>query len=90
MSDIGSVMAARNAIIRGNAALRAAVQRSSFDGVREAQFATVSRLPNEASAASCTSSTRGVSENGAFVGCEDIHFTPGAPVNVQASATLYF
>ena len=40
MSDIGNIMAARNAIIQGNAALRAAVQRSPVDAQRGAQFAT--------------------------------------------------
>jgi outer membrane receptor protein involved in Fe transport len=57
---------------------------------REAQFANVSRLPSETSAASCPAGTRAVEEGGSFVGCEDVHFTPGAPINVQGTATLFF
>lgn len=58
---------------------------------REAQFANVSRLPNEQSSANCPASSRAsVGESGAFQGCEDLHFTPGAPINVQASVSLFF
>jgi outer membrane receptor protein involved in Fe transport len=57
---------------------------------REAQFANVSRLPNETSAASCGRGTRPVDDGGDFLGCEDLHFTPGAPINVQGTATLFF
>lgn len=57
---------------------------------REAQFANVSRLPSETDGSSCPAGTRAVTEGGAFQGCEDVHFTPGAPVNVQATATLFF
>ncbi len=56
----------------------------------EAQFANVSRLPNETSAASCPAGTRASEEGGAFNGCEDLHFTPGAPINFEVSATVYF
>lgn len=38
MSDISSIMAARSAIIQGNASLRTAVQRSPVDAVRDGQF----------------------------------------------------
>jgi len=38
----------------------------------------------------CPASTRPAGEGADFEGCEDIHFTPGAPINFQASATLYF
>jgi outer membrane receptor protein involved in Fe transport len=58
--------------------------------LREAQFANVSRLPNEESAASCPDGTRAVEDDDAFLGCEDIHFTPGAPIDVQVTATLFF
>jgi outer membrane receptor protein involved in Fe transport len=57
---------------------------------REAQFATVSRLPHETSSASCPSGTRPVTEGATFRGCEDVSFTPGSPINVQAVATLFF
>jgi outer membrane receptor protein involved in Fe transport len=57
---------------------------------RESQFATVSRLRNETSAASCQNGSAAVVEAGAFVGCDDLHFTPGTPIAVRASASLYF
>jgi outer membrane receptor protein involved in Fe transport len=57
---------------------------------REAQFASVSRLPRETSSASCPAGTRAVEAEGTFSGCEDIHFTPGAPINVQGLLSLFF
>jgi outer membrane receptor protein involved in Fe transport len=57
---------------------------------REAQFANVSRLPSEMDAASCPAGTRPAGEEGAFEGCEDLHFTPGAPLNAQASVSFFF
>ncbi len=57
---------------------------------RESQFATVSRLRNETSAASCQNGSHAVVEGGSFVGCDDLHFTPGAPIAVRGSASLYF
>lgn len=58
---------------------------------REAQFANVSRLPNETGPSSCPSGTRPKSDGqGNFKGCEDVHFTPGAPFNVQATASVFF
>lgn len=64
---------------------------------RSAQFATTSRLRDEAPntapppAGACPASTRAqINDAGNFAGCEDINFTPGTPVNVQARATLYF
>ena len=57
---------------------------------REAQFANVSRLPGETGPASCPAGTRPVQDGAAFRGCEDVHFTPGAPINLQAMATLFF
>jgi hypothetical protein len=57
---------------------------------REAQFATTSRVPGENGPTDCPSGTRPVSEGGAFLGCEDIHFTPGTPFAVRASASIYF
>lgn len=57
---------------------------------REAQFGNVSRLPHETSAASCPAGTRAAEEAGQFLGCEDLHFTPGAPINVEVTASVYF
>ena len=57
---------------------------------REAQFANVSRLADEPTPASCPGGTRPVSDDGAFLGCEDVHFTPGAPLNAMLTATLKF
>jgi outer membrane receptor protein involved in Fe transport len=57
---------------------------------REAQFANVSRLADELSPESCTPGTRPAGEEGAFEGCEDLHFTPGAPLNAQATVTFFF
>lgn len=57
---------------------------------REAQFANVSRLPFETGPESCPAGTRPVGAAGAFEGCEDLHFTPGAPLNAQASVSLFF
>jgi outer membrane receptor protein involved in Fe transport len=58
--------------------------------IREAQFATVSRLPNETSAASCSEGTRPVEDAGAFVGCEDLNFTPGPPLSARVAVSLFF
>jgi outer membrane receptor protein involved in Fe transport len=57
---------------------------------REAQFANVSRLPHESTPATCPAGTRAVGDGADFEGCEDVHFTPGAPLNIQANATLRF
>jgi outer membrane receptor protein involved in Fe transport len=57
---------------------------------REAQFANVSRLPQEMDASSCPEGTRAVEDGGAFLGCEDLHFTPGAPVNAHLTASVHF
>ncbi|QRK07620.1 TonB-dependent receptor [Archangium violaceum] len=57
---------------------------------REAQFANVSRLPSETSPSSCPVGTRPAGEADAFEGCEDVHFTPGAPFNAQASVSFFF
>ncbi|HLL06153.1 MAG TPA: TonB-dependent receptor [Myxococcaceae bacterium] len=57
---------------------------------REAQFANVSRLPGEVSPESCPATTRPAGEEGAFEGCEDLHFTPGAPLNAQATVSFFF
>jgi outer membrane receptor protein involved in Fe transport len=57
---------------------------------REAQFANVSRLPGETESGNCPPGTRPAGEEGAFEGCEDLHFTPGAPINAQASMSLFF
>jgi len=57
---------------------------------REAQFGNVSRLPNETGPASCPVGTRPVMDGARFAGCEDIHFTPGAPINVYGTVSLFF
>ena len=64
---------------------------------RSAQFATTSRLQSEPSTSApppsgaCPEATRvQVSSDGNFAGCEDVHFTPGSPINVQGKLTLYF
>ncbi|MFW6023214.1 MAG: TonB-dependent receptor [Myxococcota bacterium] len=57
---------------------------------RVAQFASVSRLPGEDSAADCPPGTRPAESGGAFAGCEDIHFTPGPPIDVRLEATVHF
>ena len=57
---------------------------------REAQFATVSRLPSETGPESCPAGTRPSGGADAFEGCEDLHFTPGAPFNAQASVSFFF
>lgn len=58
---------------------------------RQAQFATTGRLPGEDTPADCPSGTRPVTEpDGTFVGCEDIHFTPGWPIHFQVLATVKF
>jgi outer membrane receptor protein involved in Fe transport len=56
---------------------------------REAQFANVSRLPGELGPESCPAGTRPARED-TFQGCEDLHFTPGAPFNAQASISFFF
>ncbi|MFY0568700.1 TonB-dependent receptor [Archangium lansingense] len=57
---------------------------------REAQFANVSRLQSETGPESCPVGTRPSGEADAFEGCEDLHFTPGAPFNAQASVSFFF
>ena len=46
--------------------------------------------PGEDGPDDCPSGTRPVSEGGSFVGCEDIHFTPGWPIHFQVMATVKF
>lgn len=70
--------------------LALAVQNLTSTNYRQAQFASVTRLQAETSDSSCPSGTRAVTEDGAFVGCEDITFTPGLPITVMGSASLYF
>lgn len=58
---------------------------------RQAQFATVGRLPGEDDPADCPAGTRPITDpDGTFVGCEDIHFTPGWPSFLQVMATVKF
>jgi outer membrane receptor protein involved in Fe transport len=54
---------------------------------REAQFGNVSRLQNEST---CPAGTRAQSGDAGFAGCEDLHFTPGAPLSASATLSLYF
>jgi hypothetical protein len=70
--------------------LSLALQNALDAPVREAQFATVSRLPGEVGPRSCTGGSRPVTEGERFVGCEDLNFTPGAPRNVQVRASAFF
>jgi outer membrane receptor protein involved in Fe transport len=56
---------------------------------REAQFANVSRLQAEAGPEACPAGTRPAGED-TFEGCEDLHFTPGAPFNAQATISVFF
>jgi len=56
---------------------------------REAQFANVSRVPAETGPESCPEGTRPAGED-TFEGCEDLHFTPGAPFSAQASVSFFF
>ena len=56
---------------------------------RQAQFATVSRLPGEGPGG-CTSETRAVMAAGSFLGCEDVNFTPGPPIDLQLVGTLRY
>ncbi|MGB5810571.1 MAG: TonB-dependent receptor, partial [Polyangiales bacterium] len=57
---------------------------------RQAQFATTGRLPSEVGPDDCPPGTRPVVEDGSFVGCEDLHFTPGWPIHVQVMVTVKF
>jgi outer membrane receptor protein involved in Fe transport len=66
------------------------IQNLTATSWREAQFANVSRLTGETAPASCGPGTRPAGEGGAFLGCEDLHFTPGAPINVFGTATMFF
>jgi outer membrane receptor protein involved in Fe transport len=75
----------------------ASVENLTNTDWREAQFATVSRLSTDPSRSSpppanaCPAKTRTTTDDvGNFAGCEDIHFTPGWPINPQVSFTAYF
>lgn len=57
---------------------------------RESQFANVSRLAEEDGPEACINGSRSAFEAGVFLGCEDIHFTPGSPIAVRASASVFF
>lgn len=58
---------------------------------REAQFLTTSRLPAELAPANCGPGSAAVDDGaGGFVGCQDVHFSPGYPLSVQASASVFF
>lgn len=57
---------------------------------KEIQTTGVSRSASETSASSCPAGSRAVSSNGNFAGCEDLLFTAGTPLNLQASASVFF
>lgn len=64
---------------------------------KAAQFATTSRLRSEPPTNmapppnACPAGTRAqTGGDGNFIGCEDVSFSPGYPLNVQARATVYF
>jgi outer membrane receptor protein involved in Fe transport len=65
---------------------------------RSAQFATVSRLPNEPlvgakvpSGFTCGSKGRlAPSRDGTFQGCEDVDFTPAYPFTARLTASFFF
>lgn len=71
-------------------ALSLTVQNLTNAKWRQAQFATTSRLATETEPSACPAGTRAVEEDGSFVGCEDLHFTPGWPIHVMASASVLF
>jgi hypothetical protein len=70
--------------------LALAVENLANTDWRESQFAFASRMRGETSPAACAGKTRPVVEAGSFVGCEDLHFTPGTPLAVRASASVFF
>jgi TonB family protein len=65
---------------------------------KSAQFATVTRLQNEAPATApppagaCPAGTRAATDEGTgnFQGCEDVSFSPGNPFDLRVMATYYF
>ncbi len=65
---------------------------------KAAQFATVTRLPGEASveapppAGACPAGTRVATDpaSGNFRGCEDVSFSPGNPFSFRLMASYYF
>ena len=70
-------------------ALELTIQNATNSPWREAQFATTSRLKTD-QGDTCPAGTRAVGAGATFEGCEDIHFTPGWPINAQLSASIYF
>ncbi|HXU79853.1 MAG TPA: hypothetical protein VN914_00535, partial [Polyangia bacterium] len=64
---------------------------------KAAQFATVTRLQNEAPTTAppppnaCPAGTRAATDPaGNFQGCEDVSFSPGNPFDVRLQASYYF
>jgi TonB family protein len=65
---------------------------------KSAQFATVTRLANEAPtnapppAGACPAGTRAATDaqSGNFQGCEDVSFSPGNPFSLRVAAAYYF
>jgi outer membrane receptor protein involved in Fe transport len=68
-----------------------AAQNLTNAPIREAQFATVSRLPGETGAGSCPAGTFAATDDSdSFAGCEEVNYTPGAPLNATATVRLFF
>ena len=64
---------------------------------KQAQFATTARLASEPPLGAppppnaCPSRTRAKTDgSGNFIGCEDVDFTPGYPVNARFTVSLFF
>jgi outer membrane receptor protein involved in Fe transport len=57
---------------------------------REAQFDTISLVQGESPAAAPPGTRPGTDADSGKTGIEDVNFTPGAPFNVQATATVFF
>ena len=77
--------------------LSLAVDNLTNTSWREAQFATTSRLASDPSisapppASACPAGTRAeTGDGGNFAGCEDVHFTPGSPLNAMFTARMFF
>lgn len=64
---------------------------------KQAQFATTSRLPSQPPTSAppppsaCPSGTRvQTSDSGNFIGCQDVNFAPGYPLNARFTLSLFF
>jgi len=64
---------------------------------KQAQFATTARLKDEPPTSAppppgaCPAGTRAqTGADGNFIGCEDVNFTPGSPINARFTVSLFF